>query len=100
MIVVIAQMFIKSDERDKALQIMDVFVKSCRELSGVISVTLTQVVGEENKFIFIQEFDDETSRVAHDRSEVFGHFMGKIGELLVDTPSVHDYIVNEKTKLM
>lgn len=100
MIVVIAKLQMKTDKVDEYLGIANTYATACRQLSGVISATSTRILEEESTFLFVQEYENEEAVSAHDKSDVFHQFMGAIGTLMTDTPSVHRYEVSEKSKIM
>lgn len=100
MIVVIATNKIKPAQRGAALDVMHTYLAGCRDLPGVTSVTFTEVVGDPNTFIGIEEYEDQAAFEFHGRSEVFHTMMGALGTLLADSPVVNAYTISEKKQLM
>ncbi|MCI0714526.1 MAG: antibiotic biosynthesis monooxygenase [Chloroflexi bacterium] len=100
MIIVIAQHRVSPDTYNRAREAMGTYVTACRQLSGVISITLTEAVDDKNTFILIEEYIDDAAMAAHGKSEPLHQMLEKIGPLLADTPSVHAYFVSEKQKWM
>lgn len=100
MIVVIARTKINPHQRDTALHIMRTYRESCLQLPGVISVVFTEAVDDANTFVGIEEYEDQAALESHGKSDVFHTYMGALGKMLIDTPSVHTYTVSEKKQLM
>lgn len=100
MIVIIARLKMNPEKIDNYLQVSRTYATDCRQLPGVLSVTSTQVLDEDNTFLFVQEYENEDAVSNHDKSDVFHQFMEAIGILMIDTPSVHRYTVSEKSKIM
>ena len=91
MIKIIAKNYISSNHIEEFLELAQNLVNASREESGCLSYTLYQDIKEANVFVFIEEWKDELSIAAHNKTEHFTTIVPKLQELCYKDGEVNLY---------
>ena len=94
MILIKAQMTIKTEARDHFLQAMTAFAQTSQDEPGCLSFACYEDVTASNAFIVLEEWQDRASFEQHEASGHLGTFKAQVGWMIVSREATRVYAID------
>ncbi len=99
MIVVTARLQTTDDKRDEFVSVVQAMCQASRQEAGCQGYRLYEDTGQPNRFLILEEWDDDAALQQHFAEPHTGEFMGKVFGLVVGEADANFHTVVSTRRL-
>jgi len=99
MIVVAGTVPVRPDRREEAVRAALAMAEATRAERGCLGYRFWADVADPNTFLVFEEWESDDALAAHFATEHMRVFRERLPGLVAGAPSIHRYVVSEKTTL-